>query len=85
MRFGNLEDKWIKGKRIEGINNEKGERQDQPQKIKEVYKEFHQKLLITERGGTNEEKEIESVVEKTVEAMKEIAEMKKIELIDREV
>ena len=81
--FWDFRRKMNKDKKIEGrsVNNKEGERQDQPETIKQVYKEYFEELLTVGEANTKEEKEIEEEIDKCIDIMREIAENGKIDEI----
>ena len=56
------------------INDKDGKRLDEPEKIKNRYAEFYKELLTTKKAETNDERKIEEVVDKCLEAIKKKAE-----------
>ena len=58
--------KFIKGR---AINDKEGNRIDDPEKVKERYREFYAELLTTKEPETNEEREVEELVNKCIENM----------------
>ena len=77
----------MKGRKAEtatSMENEKGEIEIEPEKIKEIYKQFYQKLL-EKRLPTNEDEErIETNRNKCIEIMQEVAKRKEIKPVDDE-
>ena len=60
------------GKKTEGmtaIKNEKGEKEENPEKILEIYKDFYKKLLTGKEITSKEGKEVEEIVNKYIEVL----------------
>ena len=71
----------IRGK---SINNKNGEREDDPDRIKKVYKDFYEELLKTEKANDDEGKRIEESVDRCIETMKRKAEKIQIKPVTKE-
>lgn len=76
--FWEVRKKLCKPKKEAGhvIMDANGVRCERPEEIKNVYKEWYQDLLTLNKGITEEEKEVEQLVEMQWEAMVAIAESK---------
>ena len=66
------------------VDDKDGKRVDEPEKVKEVYKEFYKDLLTTKKAETEEEIKVEKTVNKCIEAMEELKEHIEIELMTDE-
>ena len=75
------------GKKVESmtaIKDENGEKEENPEKILQIYKEFYKKLLSGEEMTTTEGKEIEETVNKYIEVLGRKALREGIEPFTRE-
>ena len=63
--------RMIKGR---AINDEDGNRLDEPEKIRNRYAEYYKELLTTRKAVTEDERKIEEMVDRCIEAMKKKAE-----------
>ena len=73
--------KPIKGR---SVNNKSGVREDEPGKVKKVYEEFYRDLLKVKEAETEEEKKVEEVIDRCVEAMEKKAKHSEIEEATKE-
>ena len=71
MRKLNNKKRVIKGR---AINDENGNRLNEPEKIKKRYAEYYKELLTTRKAVTNDERKVEELVDRCIETMKRKAE-----------
>ena len=64
--------------------DEKGNLEEEPEKIKEIYKEFYEKLLKDRDRENEEEREVQQLKEKCIEVMRDSATKKEIKEITTE-
>ena len=80
-------DEMMKGRKKEpavAIKNEKGEIEEDPEKIKEIYRNFYEKLLKDREPENADEKEVQELKEKCVYVMERSASTKKIAPVTEE-
>ena len=79
--------KRLKGKKTEtatAMFNEEGKLEEDPEKIKQIYKVFYEKLLKDRDPENEEEKDAQQLKEKCIELMNEYAQKKEIKEITTE-
>ena len=72
--------KGIEGK---SINDSEGKREDNPEKIKKIYRDYFEELLKIKEAQTETEKETEEIINRCIEAMREIAEKEPIQEVTK--
>ena len=80
-------DEMMKGKKKEiatAMRNEEGNIEEEPTKIKEIYRNFYQQLLKDRDPEDDDEKQIQQDKEKCIEIMERYAQKKQIEPITKE-
>ena len=86
MAYWDFKKSMNKKSRIKGksINDKNGNRIDDPERIKEVYKTHYKELLEVAEPRDEKEKEVEMVVDKGIKKMKEVAQKLNIQEITME-
>ena len=78
---------WEKGRKAEtatAMLNEEGKLEEDPEKIRQIYKVFYEKLLRDRDPENEEEKQVQQLKEKCIDVMKECAQKKEIKEITSE-